>query len=100
MSVDISKIKPGDKITLGATVENIGGQAASLLVSIDGVRIGVLASEVVSHTPRELDVGEDCKDASTGQIVAVLARAGGLAWVRGPTGWPYTANLSDLERIP
>lgn len=85
MSVDISKIKPGDKITVEFTVTtNNAFEDYHCIATEDskGVRYKVLAGDVIGHTPapRPIKVG-DMVHYRGGSASWVKAVDGGYAWI-------------------
>ena len=92
MTIDISKIKPGDKVTL------VPLEVAECDASNDPIRVWlgggvwVTADQIAAHhpAPREIGVGDRVK-ASDGTVGTVRAVDGREAWVR----WDdYSVNWS------
>jgi len=101
MSVDLSKIKPGDEVTVRAVVadcrdaenwglhfEHIGG----------GARFFVHPAAISTHAPKPLAVGDRAR-SSVGQAYIVMAVDGPYVWVKQAEGDNYATYLaSRLER--
>jgi hypothetical protein len=85
MTIDISKIKPGDKVTL-VPLEVVeaptGSNSIGLRLSRSGV-IYVVPDQIAAHhpAPREIGVGDRVK-ASDGFLGTVRAVDESEAWVR------------------
>lgn len=112
MTVDISKIRPGDEVTVRATVVDLPGDhwnsfrlryehpEALRGEGLVNATHDIPSRSIVSHTPKALSVGDRVQvNFAEGPIVAIHGR---YAWVDlgAPDGHPSTWILSDLERIP
>ncbi|WP_300573491.1 hypothetical protein [Phenylobacterium sp.] len=113
MTVDISKIKPGDEVTVRLVVRKADDTDVPLQVVHPSDHSGtegvwVEANRVVSHTPRELQMGD--KFRAGDQVFECVGPARLYAGLGGAgktevCGWNeaegYVAfDASDLERIP
>lgn len=109
MSVDISKIKPGDEVTVLFTAGEpyrqpfIDRQDLTVTFGegLNKVTFCVPASLVVSHTPRALKVGDVVRvpahsDSVTGEVLAV---DGQECWVRWRNGRRSTWGVDVVERV-
>lgn len=108
MSVDLSKIKPGDEVTVRGVVTVVNkGITVQFPNSALGAELWVPDLDIVSHTPKTLSVGDRVKGRDFGSRMTgqVLALDGPDAWV----AWSETLYepsrretwaLSDLERLP
>lgn len=93
MSVDLSKIKPGDEVTVRVVVTAAGKN--SLKVSVPGIENGLWfdAAEIVSHTPKALSVGDRVRWTRYTQVADIPMRVGGvLLAVDADTAWVKTAD--------
>lgn len=107
MAVDISKIGPGDTVAVQCVVTDVLPRAVySVAVRAAGCvqaqPTWVLPSDIVSHTPRELQKGDKVRFNGTARDWSVVSVDGGYAWVREIACDRDQAviPLSDLERIP
>jgi hypothetical protein len=106
MTVDISKIKPGDTVSIWGTVrtppEN-GFITVELGKSGDTVRHQFDAVEMASHTPKALAVGDRVRLSGTniynGRLGEIAALEGEDAWVRLDDASHVTVGLPELERL-
>jgi hypothetical protein len=108
VSVDLSKIKPGDEVTVRAVVREIAGP----FVRSDGKAWDIkvrphafVHSEwiehdaIVTHTPKALSVGDRVRVKNSTAVRTVLALHGQYAWLSdGESCW--TEELDYLERAP
>lgn len=105
MSVDISKIKSGDQVTVrGVVGENVADASSHrVLVSFDGHSGGksvfVRNDTIISHTPRALAVGDRVRQRPNGQHGEVLGLHGVQAWVRWGVNDFATTYAEGLERV-
>jgi hypothetical protein len=76
---DLSKIKPGDEVTVRVSVVIVGDD---IKVAVPGISGGVWisANAIVSHTPKALSVGDRVKLQSGGEGF-IRAIVGERAWV-------------------
>lgn len=100
MTVDISKIRPGDEVTVRFIVTEIKDHDVFLSDRMgSGPLVDAPTDRIVSHTPKAPSVGDMVQvNFAEGPIVAIHGR---YAWVDlgAPDGHPSTWILSDLERI-
>lgn len=106
MSVDVSKIKVGDEVTVRATVRANDGSddlpvcAAPVNSSSTDYEWWFRPDDILSHTPKGFAVGDRVKvrgDEAEGEIKAVWADS---AWVLFTTdNEPVTLPNSCLERL-
>lgn len=107
MTVDLSKIRPGDEVTVRAVVHETKGPYGD-----DGTYdIRVLPSSftkaqwvnpdaIVSHHPKALQPGDRARYGLVGPV-DIRAVQGRHAWVAArPDDTGFGCMLSDLERIP
>lgn len=110
MSVDLSKIRPGDEVTVSTTgvVRSVGD--GGMVLKLKGgdfettfTRGEVAALVLVSHTPapEPLAVGDRVKIKDCGPEYAgtILGLHESLAWLRFLSGGYTTAEVSGLERV-
>jgi hypothetical protein len=106
--IDLSKIKPGDEVTVRAVVsdaqhtENWGLHFKHLNGAYDGAcRHFVHPDCIVSHTPKALSVGDKVKAAEWPPSITleVLCIHDGMAWLRDSGGSYVQSALSNLERV-
>lgn len=105
MAVDISKIGPGDTVAVQCVVTDVSPKAVySVAVRAAGCvqaqPTWVSPSDIVSHTPRELQVGDRVRigiSDPAGEVVGVYE---GKAWVKLGRCGPLTYDIANLERIP
>lgn len=105
--IDLTKIKPGDAVTVRMFV--VGIEHDQALVSLASDRPAVLAlaqSMVATHTPKALSVGDRVIKVAgvtfTGVIVAIDDDRAWVTWGKRDGGWGEGDNvchLSDLERV-
>lgn len=108
MSVDLSKIKPGDEVTVRFVVHwavNPNGMLAVIPGAAHVNHAGELvlnASAVVEHHPKALSVGDRVKMPGTWREVVfeVIGVSGQWAWLKDADEHHLQARLSELERIP
>lgn len=99
--VDLSKIKPGDTVTIEAVVRDeprsySDGKYVSVKAGVECFSFP--CRSIVSHTPKALSVGDRVR--VNGAEAAILAVHGGYAWVDlGTSTHPGTWGLSQLERV-
>lgn len=113
MSVDVSKIKAGDEVTVRGVIYALRGDGryadGDLAVEFpctpggtyhQGRQYGpVSPSAILSHTPKGFAVGDRVKIRGTwpGEIIAMRADR---AWVlRDDEHSPVTSPISDLDRL-
>jgi hypothetical protein len=108
MDVDLSKIKPGDEVTVSMTVSHVGGSKTHPITAYyaRSQQYGLSASDIVSHTPKPLAVGDRVKlrawadaprCATSGNVLAVHE---GAAWVQWPSlRGPCTEKIDALVRV-
>jgi hypothetical protein len=107
MTVDLSKIKPGDEITISATVDTRAAipfdEFGTVAVRVNGCLLIVQAREIASHVPR-LAVGDRVKldTGGRGFIRAIIGQRAWVDLVDDPDEHlnGYAAALSSLERVP
>lgn len=102
VSVDISKIKVGDIVTVQMRVAEVDPEddiTPLRLTHDDLEEVWVPGSAIVSHTPRELEVGETVEGPFVATAV-ILGIDGDTAWVRMTNDRRREVKVSDLERIP
>lgn len=112
MSVDLSKIKPGDEVTVRGVVDSVrdfvGG--AELLVKFEDWRrqpdvreswsyVGVNVDQLASHTPKALSVGDRVRGGGWRCTFTVVALDDGWAWLKDAEGSRVQEPISVLERI-
>ena len=106
MTIDITKIKEGDVVTLRGTVVDILGTEINILFDEGAgttlIDAKELAAPSATHEPRPLAVGDRARfigsPKGTGEVKGI---SGDKAWfLQDGAGCPYTEKLSDLERIP
>lgn len=60
--VNMASIRPGDEVTVrfvaGAVVQRAGGERLTVHMATDGVRLAVRPEDIVSHTPRRIEIGD------------------------------------------
>lgn len=104
MSVDLSKIKPGDEVTVRAVVKRAADEFGVLLCTTAGGDpddFMAVEAEIVSHTPKALSVGDRVKaDGWKVAVFTVVAIDDGWAWIKDAKSSRLQLPLSDLERIP
>lgn len=100
--VDLSKIKPGDEITVRvrAFEPRNGGWAVRALPN--PTQTFIRAEDIISHVPKTLQVGDraqpkrgEWRSGDPGTIVAI---DGGDAWLKRESDHS-TYRLDDLERL-
>ena len=104
--IDISKIRPGDTVTFRGEVSRVNQCAERVdvgLETIAGFTVWVRAERLVSHTPRQIQVGDRVR-VSGGTYIdregTVKATDNGAVWVC-LSGYGYQTVLAgNLERIP
>ena len=105
MSIDLSKIKSGDEVTVRCVVKSHGFAGSDLLhcttwseADEGGPTFMVCDSEIVSHTPKVLSVGDRVKvNGATG--FEIKAEHNGVFWcVRQEPLRFESAHLSVIER--
>lgn len=108
MSVDVSKIKPGDEVLISAVVAQVSRIPTNWRVrvhlngasdySMDGDG-NVRNEAIVSHTPKDIAVGDRVKIRHTSSGGDVIAIRPPEAWVEIDSGGCLTYMLSSLERV-
>lgn len=104
MTIDISKIRPGDTVTVKATVVHVDCGSAMAKVRPPDFIIGgeqwTNANNIVSHTPKSIAVGEMVREQVSGLRGRLEATCGLYGWLipTDPARRPFTAPLSNLER--
>lgn len=93
--VDLSKIKPGDEVTVRVRVARVAGCAVFVQIEPDEA-VCFSAGPIVSHTPKALTVGDRVRG---GQWFGHIKHVdGGHAWVRWKA--PELGDLQDtVERL-
>lgn len=101
MTVDLSKIKPGDEVTVRCVVLNAqpdhdGDIKGDFGAGEDGdCPMHFKPDRIVSHTPKALAVGDRVKSRlGSGEVKHVIEQR---AWVDWSTGQQLIHQLSDLE---
>lgn len=102
--IDLTKVKPGDEVTVRAVVKGIEHGQALVSFAPDGPTILALTQGMIeAHHPKTLSVGDRVRcpkfkaNDATGEVLAVRNHQ---VWVQFE-GYlkPDTVLLSDLERI-
>jgi hypothetical protein len=106
MSVDLSKIRPGDEVLVrGEAVETPDGFATVRVAGcLHAISVPTLA--IVSHTPKALAVGDRVRIGAatpidfvwTGRKARLVAIDGEDAWLCDVDGNHMTIGLARLER--
>lgn len=98
MSVDISKVRRGDELTVRVKVHEVTGGGVAIR-SLHHDRDHLLKVEhIVAHHPKALSVGDRVLNTNGRPPGEILAVVGAEAWVK----WPYGQAihlLSSLERV-
>lgn len=107
MTVDISKIRTGDEVTVRATVTGVKPSGPSIRVqplsfTSDGNQwVGL--RELVSHKPRPLSLGDTVRGPFISPTGVIRAIQGDFAWVDCGTDdddpLMETVELDKLERL-
>ena len=103
MTIDASKIRPGDEVTIRARAQAGYGDCITVaLVLGGGITCGLTVpfSTVATHTaaPRALEVG-DCVEARNGGRGSIKHIIDGRAWVDWSNGRQTVSQLCDLELV-
>ena len=99
MTVDISKIKIGDTVTIRASVTY--SQHGELRIDLGGCRIPLQEDEIVTHTPkpRPIEVGDRVRHRDDlGVFGTIVCIADEEAWLRYNGGGHCTYRLENLVR--
>lgn len=104
MTIDITKIKPGDRLAVWVEVCTDQNPYGPLYVkSPGGVAFSVRPESIALHEPGPLAVGDRVQSTSTKHRGTVVGVCGNTAWFLredGSRDKPYTVSAHDLERIP
>jgi hypothetical protein len=105
MSVDISKIKPGDEVLVRGvclqhpTEPGAKGEAIDWVPHFRAGSVRINHEAIVSHTPKALAVGDRVKVADYATVRAsILAISGKWAWLKDDGESHWREPLSRLER--
>lgn len=74
MTVDLSRIAPGDEVTLRMRVIAVGARVTARFIeggAVDRVFI-VSAHEIVTHTPKALSVGDRVRETTHAGLTATV----------------------------
>ena len=103
MTIDISKIKPGDKVTLvPLEVWATDDSGRFLYIKDDGVGACFYPDKIAAHhpAPREIGVGDRVVIIGTDYAGIVKAADGPQAWIRfEASGNRVTRELIDLTLV-
>lgn len=106
MTIDISKIRPGDEVTVRVKVSGPRGGGWAILPLQSPADSFVLTEHIVSHTPKELQPGDRVRCRTEGDreyevVAGPRTRADGVCeyaiW-RDDDGFVY-ARAERLERV-
>ena len=108
--IDISKIKPGDEVTVRLTVQSVHREGPTnwpVRVCLNGAEDfgidgdgNVRAEYIATHTPKALAVGDVVAFLPLERRVTIIAISGGRAWVRRLDGGSdYICDLRSLDRV-
>lgn len=108
MTVDISKIKVGDEVTVRGVCARaaymVGHRNDSIYIDFPAVTAlantaWIDADRIVSHTPRPVAIGDKVRERPNGQHGEVLGLHGVQAWVRWGVNDFATTYAEGLERL-
>lgn len=108
MTVDISKIKPGDKVTLvplevHGTLQTVIRDTKQIKVrDADGTVVYFNLDQIAAHhpTPREFQVGDRVRTGGISRdAMTIIAMDGDETWVKATSGRNFTARTSDLTLV-
>ena len=100
MTIDISKILPGDRVTL-VPLEVDRFSPLGIMVSLPGgVLYSIAPNQIAAHhpAPREFQVGDDVRDVAQLRGT-ILALAEGYALVRWPQGNVTAKRTNSLTLV-
>jgi len=97
MTVDISKIRPGDTVTVRGEVVSVWRSGPN--VKVGGAEVCLAASDIISHTPapREWKVGDRVMTKQSLLVFTIKGIDGEWAWLGGES-WPV--RLNNLVESP
>ena len=108
--IDISKIKPGDEVTVSFVVNEVDavgwkhvecrpGDLDGGVVEDDYISVGV--KRIVAHIPKALAVGDVAIFLPLERRVSIIAISGDRAWVGrlDSGGSDYICDLRSLDRV-
>ncbi len=101
-NVDINAIRPGDEVTVRGIAGTVNGVPRLEVAFHGGGIISVAAVDVVTHTPRRIEIGDRVIVISSSAIQGTRGTVrdimDGWAWVKfDGEGSPATVLLSKLE---
>lgn len=107
--IDISKIRPGDEVTVRGKAQGVLDRG--LIVQVFGEReplsIVFKCTEIASHTPEPLHVGDrvgvsgvSVSQGCYAKIVHISSKTAWVRWGDTPDNGNIIALLADLEPIP
>ncbi len=107
MSVDLSKIRPGDEITIRCRARVRASEGWTIRALHDEQGTLVKDEHIVAHTPKALVVGDRVKVGPqvpgdglwAGQVRRIAALEGADAWLADDKGEHLTVGLDRLERV-
>lgn len=102
MTVDISKVKPGDAVLVWALVlQNDGSQSYPLEVKSTGCGAFWPDRECIAeHHPKALEPGDRVKSSQYGAVVlTIVAIDDGWAWLKDGVSWRIQDRVANLERV-
>lgn len=99
MTVDVSKLREGDVVTVRMTFVSSESNGDVVLLDDDGDRRWFPNLSIVSVEPRPLKVGDRVRREDFHPDFNIIAIDGGVAWIRAdtPRGAEYLIDLSDLS---
>lgn len=106
MTIDISKIRVGDDVTVRAIVTEVGSRGTAIRVQPPSFTSSgdqwISIDDVTSHTPQPLSFGDTVRGPFISATGVIRAIQGGFAWVDcGTDDDPLmqTVELGKLERV-
>jgi hypothetical protein len=102
MSVDLSKIRPGDEVLASMRVNSLyGGSVYGTFVGEhDYTKSRLIPPEaIISHATKTLVVGDRVLYPRLG-LGVILAIDGDFVWLLNDGGARFTVRLTSLERAP